>query len=164
MLANPFLYWVDKFYGLFIKAGSNLQSIFLLYMRATWGHQLLLTGVDKLKDIPGTVKIFTTLNIPSPLFHAYEVGIVEAVGGILFMIGFASRITAIPLIILMLTALSTAHAEALKNLNFVADPHTLVIQAPYPFLITAILVLLFGPGRISLDAWIKRWVNHQPKY
>lgn len=164
MLANPFLYWVDKFYSFFIKIGSNLQSLFLLYMRATWGHQILLAGVNKLKDIPGTAAVFAKLNIPSPLFHAYEVGIVEAVGGILFIIGFASRLTAIPLIILLMTALTTAHGEALQNLNFLSDPHILVIQAPYPYLITAFLVLLFGPGRISLDAWIKRWLSFQPKY
>jgi uncharacterized membrane protein YphA (DoxX/SURF4 family) len=39
-----------------------------------------------------------------------------------------------------------------------------VSQNPYPFLITTLLVFIFGPGRISLDAWIKRWVSHQPRY
>jgi putative oxidoreductase len=164
MLSNPFLYWMDRIYGFFIKIGSNLQSLFLLFMRLTWGHQLLLTGVDKLRDIPGTVKLFTELHIPSPLFHAYEVGILEAVGGILLMIGFASRIISIPLIFLMVSALSLAHKEHLSNFKFIIDPHLLVAQEPYPFLITALLVFIFGPGRISLDAWIKRWVGHQPKY
>lgn len=164
MLSNPFLYWVDKLYSFFVKIGSNLQSLFLLFMRITWGHQLLLTGVDKLKDIPGTVELFTKLNIPSPLFHAYEAGILESVGGILLIIGFASRLISIPLILLMLSALSIAHAEHLANFRFITDPHILVMQEPYPFLITALLVFIFGPGRISLDAWIKRWVSHQPKY
>lgn len=164
MLLNPFLYWMDKIYGFFVKVGSNLQSLFLLFMRITWGHQLLLAGVAKLKDIPGTVQLFTKLGIPSPIFHAYEVGILESVGAILLMIGFASRIISIPLIFLMLSALSLAHAEHLSNFRFITDPHALVAQEPYPFLITALLVFFFGPGRISLDGWIKRWVDHQPKY
>ena len=164
MLTNSLLRWIDRLYGLFVKAGSNLQSFFLLYMRITWGHQFFLTGIDKLKDIDATVQLFTKLNIPSPVFNVYAVGILEAVGGILLFIGLASRLISIPLIILMVTALSTAHAEYLANFRFIADPHILVIQEPYPFLITAMLVFVFGPGRISLDAWIKRWVDHQPRY
>lgn len=164
MFVSPLLNALSKFYGFFLTIGSNLQSLLLLYMRLTWGHQFLLAGLGKLHDIPGTVKFFTTLNIPYPLFHAYEVGIFEAVGGALLILGFASRLITIPLIIIMLTALSTAHAEYLANLKFVTDPQMLVIQKPYPFLITALMVFAFGPGRISLDAWIKRWAGHQPKY
>ncbi len=164
MLADPFLRWADKIYSFFIKIGSNLQSLFLLYMRVTWGHQLLLTGVDKLKDIAGTAQMFKEIGIPSPVFHAYEVGLIEAVGGILLVIGFASRIAALPIIFVMLTALSTVHAEQIGNLKFLIDPYLLVMQEPFPFLFTALLVFIFGPGRVSLDAWLKRWVDHQPKY
>lgn len=164
MLANPFLRWIDRIYQIFIKIGCNLQSLFLLYLRLTWGHQFFLAGINKLKDIPGTVEMFTKLNIPSPEFHAYQVGLLEAVGGILLVIGLASRLISVPLIILLITALSTAHAEYLAEFRFIFDPHVLVIQEPYPFLITALIVFIFGPGRISFDAWIKRWVDHQPRY
>lgn len=165
MLANPFLYWIDKFYGFFIAIGSNLQSLFLLYLRLTWGHQFFLSGVDKLEHIAKTTEIFIQLHIPYPLFHSYEVGLMEAIGGALLMIGFASRVAAIPLIIIMLTALTTAHMEALKNFDFlINDPHILVMQQPYPYLFTSLLVFIFGPGRVSLDAWFKRWVNRQPRY
>lgn len=164
MLANPFLYWMDKIYGFFVKIGSNLQSLFLLYMRLTWGHQFLLIGVEKLKDIPGTIQFFTKLGIPYPEFHAYEIGLVESVGGILLMIGLASRLISIPLLIIMLTALGTAHAENLSNFRFLLDPKSLVGENPYPFLITTLMVFTFGPGRLSLDGWLKRWISHQPKY
>lgn len=164
MLANPFLRWVERIYRLFIKVGSNLQSLFLLYMRLTWGHQLFFAGLHKLSNIAGTTQLFAKLDIPAPLFHAYEVGLLEVIGGIFLFVGFASRLIAVPLIILMLTALSTAHAEYLANLRFVTDPLILVIQQPYPFLITSVLVFIFGPGRISVDAWLKRWIDKQPRY
>ncbi len=164
MLQNRFLYWMDKCYGFFIKIGSNLQSLFLLYMRLTWGHQFFLAGMEKLKNIQGPTALFTQLGIPHPELHAYLVGFFESVGGILLIIGLASRLISIPLIIILVTALSTAHAENLTNFNFILDPKSLVSQSPYPFLITTLMVLAFGPGRISLDAWIKRWLNHQPKY
>lgn len=164
MLQNRFLYWIDKIYGFFIKIGSNLQSLFLLYMRITWGHQFLLAGVDKLKDISKTIDSFAALGIIHPEFHAYTVSFFESIGGILLIVGFASRLISIPLISIMITALSTAHAEGLSSFKWVLDPKSLVLQNPYPFLITSVLVLIFGPGRISIDGWIKRWVDHQPKY
>lgn len=164
MLTNPFLYWVDKIYSFFLRIGSNLQSLFLLYMRIVWGHQLLLAGFKKLGDISSTIELFTKLGIPFPVFHAYEVGTIESIGGIFLFIGFASRIATLPIIAVMLVALSTAHAENLGGFRFLIEPYLLVNQQPYPILITALMVFIFGPGRISVDAWLKRWISHQPKY
>lgn len=142
MLVNPFLRTLDTLYTLLIKLGSNLQSLFLLYMRLTWGHQFFINGLKE--------RGFT--------------GGLEIVGGILLIIGFASRLIAIPLMILMFTILGTVHAEPLSQLRFITEPFILVHQAPYPFLITSILVFVFGPGWISVDGWIKRWIEKQPKY
>jgi putative oxidoreductase len=133
-------------------------------MRIVWGHQLILSGIGKLSNIAGTIQFFTELGIPSPTFHAYEVGIIELICGFCLFIGFASRVAAIPVILIMLTALSTAHAENLGGFNFIFNPYLLVNQQPYPILFTALLALIFGPGRISIDAWLKRWMSHQPKY
>ncbi|MES2272668.1 MAG: DoxX family protein [Chlamydiota bacterium] len=164
MLTNPFLHWTEKFYNFIIKIGSNLQSLFLLYMRLTWGHQFFITGLGKLGAIDKVTQFFTTLQIPHPHFHAYLVGSIEAICGFLLFFGFASRLAAIPLIFIMFTALGTAHAHNLTNFLFITNPLTLVRQEPYPFLITALLVFIFGPGRISVDAWIKRWLHRQPRY
>ncbi|HSX25836.1 MAG TPA: DoxX family protein [Chlamydiales bacterium] len=163
-LTNPFLHRMELFYGFFIKIGSNLQSLFLLYMRLTWGHQFLLAGTTKLGNIDPVIQFFTSLNFVHPDILAYLIGTTEAVCGTLLILGFASRIAAIPLIITMLIALFTAHASKLANFQFILNPHTLVQEQPYPYLITAILVFIFGPGRVSLDAWIKRWVQKQPRY
>jgi len=147
-----------------ISFGSNFQSLFLLYMRAVWGHQFFITGVAKLSDIDAVAQFFTTLNISDPLFVAYVVAICETIGGICLFFGFASRFVAIPLIAIMVSALSLAHSDAFVELRFLFEPSLLVHQAPYPFLLTSLLVLIFGPGRISIDAWIKRWASHQAKY
>jgi len=143
MLENRFLYWMDLFYSLFIKVGSNMQSFLLLYMRLTWGHQLVMNGL---------------------FLHTDALSLLEIIGGSLLIVGFASRLIAIPIIISTLSALSTVHAENLANLKFITEPLTLVNQEPYPFLVTALLVFIFGPGRVFLDAWIKSWVAKQPRY
>jgi putative oxidoreductase len=163
-LASPTLHAIARIYGFLIKIGSNLQSLFLFYMRLTWGPQLILTGLGKLQGIEKTAAYFASLHISHPLFNAYLVGWVEFLGGLCLTLGFASRLAAIPLIILLLTALGTAHAQDISHFRFLFEPDTLVKQTPYPFLITCLMVFVFGPGRLSIDAWLKRWSEKRPKY
>ncbi len=164
MYRNTALQRLATVYGWLISAGSNLQSLFLLWMRLTWGHQFMWAGLNKLNHIEQTIQYFTSLNIIFPEFHAYLVGYSELIGGACMFVGFASRLVSIPLICMMVGALATAHAPMLADFKFISDPSTLVLEAPYPFLITALLIFIFGPGKISLDAWIKRWVEKQPTY
>ena len=44
---------------------------------------------------------------------------------------------------------------------FSAIPDKFVAAAPFPFLLAALLVLAFGPGALSLDALIKRFVARE---
>lgn len=164
ILVNPFLRRIEIFYQFLIKIGSHLQSVFLLYMRVVWGHQLFVIGIAKLGNIEKVTQFFATLHIPLPQFHAYFVAVSELIFGLFLFFGFASRLSAIPILIIMLTALSTAHAPTLSNFRFLLDPHLLVRQEPYPFLIMAFLVLAFGPGRVSIDALLSRWIAKQPRY
>src|SRR3989344_1774008 len=110
MLENPLLRWGDKTYFYLIKIGGSLQSILLLYMRITWGHQFFLAGLAKFSNIDQVAQFFASLHIAAPLFHAYLVAIFETLSGFCIFFGLASRLAAIPMAIIMLTALSTAHA------------------------------------------------------
>lgn len=164
MYINPTLRFFERVYHFLLSFGGNLQSIFLFWMRLTWGREFYLSGMGKLQAIEKTTIFFTSLNIPKPLFHAYLVGGIEAIGGFLLIIGFASRLISIPLALIMFAAFSVAHSQVFIDFHFVKEPLSLVAEAPYPFLITSLLVLLFGPGRISVDAFIKRWAERQPKF
>jgi len=161
---NPFLHAIAMGIFRLVNWSSNFQSLFLLWMRLTWGHQFFLVGLGKLADLDKIIQFFTTIGISHPIFCAHLVAYLETIGGLLLMFGLASRLIAIPLSIAMLAALSLAHAQPLSHFRFITEPSSLVGQPPYPFLITSMLVLFFGPGRISLDAWLKRWANQQPKY
>jgi len=164
MFINPTLQRLATMYGWVISFGSNLQSLFLLWMRLTWGHQFILAGISKLSKIDETIHFFTSLNIAYPEFHAYLVGYTEIIGGSLLILGLASRLASIPLILIMIAALSTAHSHVFAHFEFLTDPSSLVNEAPYAFLITTLMILAFGPGRVSIDAWIKRWVTKQATY
>ncbi|MBS0626037.1 MAG: DoxX family protein [Verrucomicrobia bacterium] len=164
MYINQKLNFCVHVYNFFLKIGNNLQSLFLLYMRLTWGHQFFIAGLGKINSIPSVTEYFATLNIPHPALHAYVVGYTELICGFFLFIGFASRIVTVPLILIMLSAISMAHNHIFNGGLFLFDPLSLVREAPYPFLITSLMVFVFGPGRISVDGWIKRWVDNQPRY
>jgi len=141
---------VEKYYRLFVRVSSSLQSPFLLAVRLYWGWQFMQTGWGKLTDIGKVANFFTTLGIPAPLLNAYFISALEFGGGLLLILGLGSRLIALPLTIDMLVAYVTADREALFSI--ISNPDKFTGAAPYTFLIASLLVLIFGPGKASLDA------------
>lgn len=103
------------------------------------------------------IDFFTQLGIPLPVFNAYFVSLLECVGGILLILGLASRLISIPLIVDMLVAYITADREAFTS--FFSDPDKFMAAAPFTFLMASLLIMVFGPGSISLDYLIKRFIE-----
>jgi putative oxidoreductase len=141
-----------RLHSLFEKALSHLQSPFLLAVRLYWGWQFFQTGLGKLMHIPKVVGFFTSLGIPLPAFNAYFVSSLELLGGALLFLGLGSRIIALPLTIDMLVAYITADREALFSIF--SDPGKFYASDAYTFLFASLLILIFGPGKISLDSAI----------
>ena len=156
MFANPVPHFIDRLYRPFIRIGENLQSLFLFLLRVTWGHQFFLSGYHKLHQMDQVVQEFTTLGISHPAFYAHLVAWIELIGGICLVIGLASRLVSIPLMIAMIAALGFAHAHVFADFHFITNPLILVRAPPFPFLMTTVIIFVFGPGRVSLDGWIKR--------
>ena len=143
---------ISKAYSLFTGALSSLQSPLLLTVRLYWGWQFFQSGVGKLKDIDKVVDFFTNLGIPHPAFTAHAVGGLECVGGALLFVGLGSRLITLPLTVNMVVAYITADREAL--LSFFSDPAKFYAADPFTFLFASLLILVFGPGKISLDSLI----------
>jgi putative oxidoreductase len=61
---------------------------------------------------------------------------------------------ALPLVIDMLVAYITADREALFSI--LSNPDKFMGAAPFTFLIASIIVLIFGAGKISVDALLAR--------
>jgi hypothetical protein len=73
----------------------------------------------------------------------------ELVGGALLFLGLGSRIIALPLTIDMLVAYITADRAALFSIF--SDPGKFYASDAYTFLVASVLILIFGPGKISVD-------------
>jgi putative oxidoreductase len=128
------------------------QSLFLLFVRLYWGWQFMQTGWGKLHSLDKVTQFFTSLGIPAPGPTALFVGCAECFGGVLLILGLASRLTGLVLTGNMFVAYLTADREAL--LSFFSNPGKFYAAAPYTFLFAALLILIFGPGWIALDTWI----------
>jgi putative oxidoreductase len=133
---------------------TGLQSILLLAIRLYWGVSFVFTGWNKLQNIATTADFFASLHVPFPTISAYFVGGIECIGGLCLILGLFSRMASIPLICVMIVALFTAHYEAQMHLWSTLNHY--VAQPPFNFLLTALIVLAFGPGKISVDNFLHR--------
>jgi putative oxidoreductase len=141
-------------------AAGYLQSPFLLLLRLYWGWSFFQTGKGKLFNHPQTAEFFASLNLPLAGLSAWMAGATECFGGLLLLVGLASRLTCIPLIFIMIVAYLTAENEALRAIF--SDPDKFTSATPFLFLLTAVIVLIFGPGRFSLDTLIeKKWTSSE---
>lgn len=142
--------------GIVATAGGWLQSLVLLAVRLYWGWKFLESGWGKFGRLGEVAGFFgDELGIPLPMFSAVLVATTECVGGLLLMIGLASRLAAIPLIITMIVAYVTSEREALMAIS--SDPDKFLSATPFQFLLASILILAFGPGVFSIDYLIKRF-------
>jgi len=151
---------IQDLYSWFVKTVSTLQSPFLLVVRLYWGWQLSQNGWGKLHNLPHVTEFFTSLGLPAPGPTAIFVSTVEFVGGLLLAVGLLSRIAALAIVTDMFTAYVTADREALRS--FFSDPGKFYVADPFTFLFVGLLVLIFGPGRLSLDTLLER-LRSKPK-
>ena len=136
----------------FFTLVSYLQSPFLLLIRLYWGWQLAQSGWGKLHHLSNVGEYFATLGLPMPAQMAVFIACVEFFGGILLALGLASRITGLVLTVNLTMAYVIGDREAL--FSFFSDPDKFIAAAPFAFLMVALIVLIFGAGRISADAAI----------
>jgi putative oxidoreductase len=154
LLMSPVVALIRKLYALAVRASSALQSLLLLFVRVYWGLQLAQNGWGKLHNLAHVTEFFSSLGLPAPGPTAAFVSTVEFVGGLLLAIGLFSRFIGLVLTIDMLMAYIMADREALFSIF--SDPGKFYAADPYTFLFAALLILIFGPGKIALDTYLLR--------
>jgi putative oxidoreductase len=131
--------------------GNFLKDFLLLMVRLYWGCGFFLAGFNKIGNISMLAEFLESVMIPFPWQQAYLVTGIEIIGGLCLLVGFASRIVSIPLAFIMIVALFTAHLS--ETLQTFENPQRLLNQLPFQYLAACLLVLCFGPGKFSIDAW-----------
>jgi putative oxidoreductase len=148
------IFRLQRMYVWFFEAVDLLRSPFLLAVRLYWGWQLVQSGWGKLHHLDKVTEYFTSLNLPMPGRMAVAISCVELFGGIFLAFGLLSRLTALALTVNLIMAYVIGDREALFSIF--SDPDKFYAAAPYTFLIASLIVLIFGPGIICVDALLKR--------
>src|ERR1700736_4337662 len=149
---------IDQYRRVFGKF-AYLQPALLLAVRLYWGWQFAQTGWGKMHHIAKITGFFSSLNIPFPAFNAYFVSGLEFFGGLLLIVGFASRFTGLLLAFNMLVAYWTADHEALVSIF--SDPGKFYVADPYTFLFASLMVLILGAGLYSVDTLVARYLRRR---
>ncbi|WP_435333560.1 DoxX family protein [Haloarchaeobius sp. TZWWS8] len=108
-----------------------------------------LTGIGPAgSGIDGFSAALASLGVPAPVLMAWVVGLIEAVGGVLLLLGVFHRIAAIGIALVMVGAIFLVH---LPN-GFV------VSNGGYEFALVLLLVSValsrMDPGRLSVEHWL----------
>ena len=150
---------IEKCYCWLTTIGNALRSPLLLIIRLYWGWESFLTGKGKLTDLSKPAQYFESLGIPFPHFSALLAGCTELVGGLLLVVGLASRLISIPLMILLVTAYFTAESDAVRALF--SDPDKFLSAAEFQFLFALVIIFVFGPGRFSIDELLGKYLKRK---
>jgi putative oxidoreductase len=126
--------------------------------RLAVGHAFFLTGRGKLGNLEGITEYFSGLGIPFPAANAAFVSRLEYYGGMLLVVGLLTRVVSVMLASTMVVALITAdRAEFLAALAGTIDKAPVDITA-FAYLLLLLWLAIAGPGAVSLDALLKRWL------
>ena len=119
---------------------GNYKEWSPLAMRIVAGIIFIVAGWAKIKNLSGTGTAFASMGIPLPAASATLVAVVELVGGLLLIVGFWTRWTAMLLGVVMIVA-----SALMLSTGFQAAFTPLLVLAGM------IGLALSGAGKLSID-------------
>ena len=154
-MQSPALPWPARL----LACLDNLGWIGPLLVRLVFGYFWLETGWAKLHNLAFFSSRFVEWGIPWPSFNAALSAGTEFVGGLLMILGLATRLTMLPMIFNMLVALAVVVLPQISGLDEFVELDEVLYVAVF------VRLLVAGPGRVSLDAliarrWTRRIVDH----
>jgi putative oxidoreductase len=142
-----------------LKTAAALAFVAPLATRLVVGWAFYLTGSGKWAHFDNTVTFFTELGIPFPEANAAFVSSLELVGGICLILGLFTRLMATGLASTMVVALLTADkARFIESWRTTSEMSPTDISA-FVFLLFFLWLALYGPGPVSLDRFLARWLK-----
>lgn len=130
-----------------------------LLTRLVMGEAFFLTGRGKLANFENTVAFFAGLGIPMPELNAAFVSRLEYYGGIALVLGLLTRLVAAGLASTMVVALLTADKQSFLDALRMSGDQGLTDVVPFVYLLFLAWLAIAGPGALSLDALLVRWLR-----
>jgi putative oxidoreductase len=132
---------------------TTLNDNRTILVRVIVGLIFLSEGMQKylFPETAGTGR-FLQIGFSDPAFWAYFTGTFEIVCGILVLFGLITRMAAVPLFIIMMTAFVTTKWPILLNKGFWVMAHE--YRTDFAMTLLLVYLIIFGGGKWSLDARI----------
>jgi putative oxidoreductase len=139
----------------FHKLMSSSGPPAVILVRLIVGGTFLSEGIQKFL-FPNALGVgrFANIGIPSPEILAPFVGVCEIVCGILLVVGFMTRLAAIPMIANISVAIITTKLPILLERGFWPMAHE--ARVDYAMLLGGIFLLIVGAGPWSADGVAKK--------
>jgi uncharacterized membrane protein YphA (DoxX/SURF4 family) len=127
----------------------------VILVRLAVGTVFLSEGIQKfLFPASRGAGRFTEIGLPWPEILAPFVAVAETGCGALVLVGLATRLAAVPLIVIMLVALATTKVPILLSRGVWTMAHE--ARTDWAMLLGAVFLLIVGAGSWSVDARLAR--------
>ena len=135
-----------------------------LPIRLIVGYGFMAHGLAKLSRGPDAfATVLDTLGVPLPLIMSWLTTVVELAGGGAVLLGIGIPLVAPPMAIVLLTAMFTVHIRYgffSVKLAQVTEEGTKFGTVGYEIILLYLAglaaLVVGGPGRLSLEAWVRR--------
>jgi len=124
---------------------SNGQSLSLLFARLAVAYGFYEPAMQKWSDIGSVSTWFASIGIPFPTLNAYMAASTELIGVVLLTLGLFTRLISIPLMIIMVVAITTVHLVH----GYAAGDNG--FEIPLYYMLFLAIFASFGAGKFSLD-------------
>ncbi len=136
---------LDNVYPITKNILSSGKNVSLLLARLTLAYGFYEPAMQKWSDISSVAEWFGTLGIPFPTLNAYLAATTELLGVVLLTLGFFTRLISLPLMVVMVVAITTVHLSH----GFSAGDNG--FEIPLYYLLFLALFASHGAGKFSLD-------------
>ncbi|HFQ61892.1 MAG TPA: DoxX family protein [Epsilonproteobacteria bacterium] len=121
------------------------QSLSLLLARLAVAYGFYEPAMQKWSDIDSVATWFSSMGIPFPTLNAYMAASTEITGVVLLTLGLFTRLISLPLMVVMIVAISTVHLAH----GFAAGDNG--FEIPMYYMLFLAIFASFGAGKFSLD-------------
>jgi len=142
-----------------LRLMAALAFVTPLLTRITIGYAFFLTGRGKLANLDQFTGFLSALGVPFAAAQAPVVAGLEFVGGICLVVGLLTRLMGGALAGTMAVALLTADKQAFLTSWLPTGDVGPLDVAPWVFLLLLSWLVLYGPGKLSLDTLLTKWLR-----
>ena len=136
---------LENIYPLTKNILSYGQSLSLFLARLAVAYGFYEPAMQKWSDMKSVATWFGSIGIPFPTLNAYMAASTELIGVVLLTLGLFTRLISIPLMVIMVVAITTVHLVH----GFSAGNNGFEIPLYYMMFLT--IFASFGAGKLSLD-------------